>query len=359
METLRARLRAWFLAEPEGNRMPGLDVLRGLLALAVATYHLSVWTELFPTGSRANMAVSKLGNFGVSTFFVLSGFLLFRFTPWEKLRREGFARFYLRRWLRLAPVFYLAVGLNVAFALGMGPEASPRFVLENLTFAFGAIHPNHALVTGGWYVGLVALLYAAYPPLAWARARWGYAFLLSLLLVLAACSLPATLHRVMEAPLGDRFHLYVQPGNQLFLFALGALLAELHGRLAWRLSWRGVLALAALPLWGLLRPVPLFYDHLVALTGWLRYRYLGFAALVLLLAALQGGRSGLCGRLLARVGAWSYGLYLLHPFTHRAAVALGLTGWTAFAAALLAALAAAACAERWLERPLAGLGRGA
>ena len=58
-------------------------------------------------------------------------------------------RFWKRRFLRLAPVFYLACALNLIFRLGMGPEPTWVRILENLTFTFGAIHPNHALVTGG------------------------------------------------------------------------------------------------------------------------------------------------------------------------------------------------------------------
>ena len=149
-------------ARPAG-RLGLLDPLRGVLALSVAVYHLSVWFDLSRSGSGMNMATAKIGNYSVSAFFVLSGFLLFRTASWQRVQQEGLGRFWLRRFLRLAPVFYLACGLNLAFQLGMGPDPTPRFLLENLTLTFGAFHPNHALVTGGWYVGLVSLLYFVYP----------------------------------------------------------------------------------------------------------------------------------------------------------------------------------------------------
>lgn len=342
--------------QPPAFRLDGLDALRGLLALAVAAYHLSVWCGVYPSGSQPNMALAKLGNFGVSAFFLLSGFLLFRLSPWEKVAKDGVRRFWLKRFLRLAPLYYLAVGLNLAFRLGMGPEPSWRFVLENLTLTFGAIHPNHALVTGGWYVGLVALAYAVYPAVAWAQARLGPLVPFAVCSALLAWSLPATLHGVAAAPQWDRFHAYVQPGNQLFLLAGGGLLGTLHPRLAWRpRPWAaGGAALAALAL--LLWNEPRFYDHFAVLTGWLRYRCLGLVTVLLAAFALWTPAPGPLGRALGRLGAWSYGIYLLHPFVHRLVVQR-FEGMAAFLLALGLSILAGAAAERWIERPLAKLAR--
>lgn len=353
--------RSWLLAPPEGGRLPGLDALRGLLVLAVALYHLTVWSGLHPSGTPANMAFAKAGNYGVSAFFVLSGFLLVRTTPWARVAQEGLRTYYLRRWLRLGPVFHLGVLVNVLLGLGMGPEPSLRFLLENASLTFGLFHPNHALVTGGWFVGLVALLYAAYPALARLlaalRPGWDLAVLAAATLALAAWSLPATLHGVMGAPEGARFHAYVLPGNQVFLFALGGLLARVHERCAWRLAPLPFLLLAALLVGLLLRPVPVFHDHLEALTGWLRYRQLALVAALVLLFALRGGWPRCIDAPLAHLGLWSYGLYLAHPFFHRL-VAPHAGGWPGVGLALGLSLVAAALLERWVERPLAVLGRG-
>lgn len=343
--------------ETKPSRLGLLDPLRGILALCVAVYHLSVWFDLSISGSGLNMATAKLGNYGVSAFFVLSGFVLFRTTGWERVRQEGPGRFWLRRFLRLAPVFYLACLLNVAFRLGMGPEPSARFLLENLTLTFGAFHPNHALVTGGWYVGLVALLYFAYPALAWLREKGGLWFLGALALGLWLWSLPSTLHGVMEQEPWNRFHTYVLAPNQLFLLAWGGLLAGLHARTEKRLDPRLALLLALPLLWLLLRPSPQFFDHLVALTGWLRYRYLLMVtALVALAAFTRSGEPGFLGRPFSRLGAWSYGLYLLHPFTMKL-VAPHVTGRLGFSLALGLAVLGAWLVNRWIEEPLGRLGR--
>jgi peptidoglycan/LPS O-acetylase OafA/YrhL len=347
-------------AEPSG-RHGLLDPFRGILALCVAVYHLSVWFDLTLSGSKLNMATARLGNYSVSAFFVLSGFLLFRTASWARIREEGLGRFWLRRFLRLAPVFYLACALNVAFHLGMGPDPTPRFLLENLTLTFGAIHPNHALVTGGWYVGLVALLYFTYPALAWVREqagpRGGLVFLAALALGLWAWSLPSTLHGVMEQQQWNRFHAYVLAPNQVFLLAWGGLLAGLHATTEQRLEPK-VALLLALPLVAVLVwPRPRFFDHLVTLTGWLRYGYLlAVTALVALAAFTRGAELGLAGRLLTRLGVWSYGLYLLHPFTMKL-VAPRVAGWLGFSLSLGLAMLAAALVHRWIEEPAGRLAR--
>lgn len=347
------------LAQLPDPRLPGLDAFRGLLALAVAAYHLSVWWGVWPSGSFMNMAFARLGNYGVSAFFLLSGFLLARQSPWASIAREGLGRYALRRWLRLAPLFYLAVFLNLVFRLGMGPEGSPRMIAENLTLVFGAIHPNHALVTGGWYVGLVSLAFAAWPAVAWLRSRLGWGVIVALATGLLLWSLPWSLQRVPGSDLANRFHTYVQPGNQLLLLGLGALLAELHARIPRRLRFAATAALALPLLAVLLWPTPRFYDHFDVLMGAVRYKYILVVTGLLLLAALQGRTPGWSGRILGKVGAWSYGIYLLHPFGHRLLVGLGLGSgnpWIPFLLSMALAVGFGALAHRFLEEPLGRLG---
>lgn len=361
------------------DRFQTLDALRGVLALGVAVYHLSVWFGLTPAGSLSNMALAKAGNYSVSAFFVLTGFLLARTAPWPAIARQGVGTWALKRLLRLAPLFWIAVTVDLLLGLGMGPEPKVRFIVENYTLTFGLFHPNHALVTGGWYVGVAVIAYAAWPGVAWLMDRSGDRLggwvLGAFAAALVAWSLPSTLHGVMDQVGDARFHAYVLPGNQLFLVALGALGGWAHRRTEGRLGHGPFLAGTALTLWILFRPLPWFGDHLVALTGPLRYRYAVCVTALVLLAAFHrgaqtrpdtsghpgaqtrpdtpGNRSwvGLWLRPLTYLGAWSYGIYLAHPFTQRL-VAPHLGGWAGLGAALLLAGGLAWAAHRWVEAPL-------
>ncbi len=325
-------------------RFQSLDALRGLLALGVAVYHLSVWFGLTPAGSLSNMALAKAGNYSVSAFFVLTGFLLARTAPWASIAQQGLGAWALKRLLRLA------------LGLGMGPTPNARFIAENYSLTFGLFHPNHALVTGGWYVGLAVLAYAAWPLVALAMAKLGDWVLVLLAAALLAWSLPPTLHGVMGEALGDRFHAYVLPQNQLFLVALGALGGWAHRRTEARLGHGPFLVGFALALWVLFHPFPWFGDHLVALTGGLRYRYLACVAALVLLAAFHRGWDARLTRPLVWLGTWSYGIYLAHPFLQRL-VAPHLAGWAGLGLALGGSILVAALAERFVERPLGRLGR--
>lgn len=363
-------------ADRAAARFSSLDALRGVLALGVAVYHLSVWFGLTPAGSLANMALAKAGNISVSAFFVLTGFLLARTAPWTSIARQGLGTWALKRLVRLAPLFWLAVLVGLAFRMGMGPEPKLRFIVENFSLTFGLFHPNHALVTGGWYVGVAVLAYVGWPAVAWSMDRAGEWVLVPLCLGLLVWSFGPTLGGVMAEVGDNRFHAYVMPANQLFLVGLGALAGWAHRHTERRLGHAAFLLGSAVALWVLFRPFPWFGDHLVALTGPLRYRYVACVTALVVLAAFHRGvqtrpdtsghpgvqtgsdTSGhrrwesLAMRPFVQLGAWSYGIYLAHPFLQRL-VAPHFGGWMGLALALVGAVGVAAAAERWIERPLA------
>jgi peptidoglycan/LPS O-acetylase OafA/YrhL len=334
-----------------GGRLGSLDALRGILALGVAVYHLSVWLGLTPAGALTNMALAKAGNYSVSAFFVLTGFLLARTAPWAAIAKQGLGAWGLRRLLRLAPLFWIAVLVDLALGLGMGPEPKARFIVENLTLTFGFFHPNHALVTGGWYVGVAVIAYLAWPAVAWLMDRLGAWILVVFVAGLVAWSLPSTLHGVMGVESWNRFHAYVLPGNQLFLVGLGACVGWAHRRTKARLGHWPFVVGVAVAMWILFRPFPWFGDHLVALTGPLRYRYVACVAAVVALCAFHRGWEGRGLTPLTLLGGWSYGIYLAHPFMQRL-VAPHLGGWMGLFLALAGSIAVAAAAERWIEGPI-------
>ncbi len=89
---------------PLPKYIPELDGLRALAVLAVLAYHL-------------NLRGFSLGWTGVLLFFVLSGFLITGILLDSKDRPGYFRNFYLRRVLRIFPIYYIALAGIVGIAL--------------------------------------------------------------------------------------------------------------------------------------------------------------------------------------------------------------------------------------------------
>lgn len=87
----------------------GLDELRALCALGVVVFHIESVKHIFHFQSLADYRFnSSLGFYGVQCFYVLSGFLV-SFLLFDEKRQEGtisLSGFYLKRFLRIAPIYY-------------------------------------------------------------------------------------------------------------------------------------------------------------------------------------------------------------------------------------------------------------
>lgn len=87
------------------ERVGALDGIRGLAVLFVLLYH-----------SGAAVLGGFLLQSGVDLFFVLSGFLITTILVRTRDRSDYFRLFYLRRAVRIFPLYYLVLGAMVAGA---------------------------------------------------------------------------------------------------------------------------------------------------------------------------------------------------------------------------------------------------
>ena len=95
-----------------GTRLPGIEGVRALAALSIVVLH--VWAYSDPSGDSAmfRLVASLEGDlaFGVTLFFTLSGFLLYRPFVAALLRAEArpsFARYLWNRALRIGPAYWV------------------------------------------------------------------------------------------------------------------------------------------------------------------------------------------------------------------------------------------------------------
>ncbi len=162
--------RAHAPAESTGwGRVPELDALRGLAAIAVLTYHLrSYWLP------RAWIAVDL--------FFVVSGYLITSIIL-KHGRDVGFlGTFYLRRILRITPVYLLAIAALAVF----DPLLPKRCDFAGLPFHLTYLHTlnRYGLTTipefspyllHTWTIAVEEQFYLLWPLLLWragAGACW-------------------------------------------------------------------------------------------------------------------------------------------------------------------------------------------
>jgi peptidoglycan/LPS O-acetylase OafA/YrhL len=109
--------------QQEKGTIASLDGARATACLVVVGYHIALITRdmhLWTTAGKPLMsAIFLAGGYGVTLFFVLSGFLLF--LPYArallfKRRWPGTGLFYLRRALRIIPGYYFSLFILLMFA---------------------------------------------------------------------------------------------------------------------------------------------------------------------------------------------------------------------------------------------------
>jgi exopolysaccharide production protein ExoZ len=343
------------MAAGEQPRVPGLDVLRGLMALLVALYHTTIWTRSLDGPWRT--AVIVLGLYSVQGFFVISGFCFFRLYGPKTFDGAELRSFHIRRFMRIAPLFYATIALGYLSGRPTQPAPGWDRIFENVTLTFGLFHPNHALVLGGWSIGIEYVFYLVFPALAWATRR--PVVLCALTALSMACAVPFTFGGLSAVRGSEQFNAYVQLGNHAGLFMLGGVLAELHARVRLRVPPSLAAAAVALAWWLALSHQPSPKEHIEVVVGLARVAYVALCGFTVAACAF-GSADSIRWPPLRWLGELSYSVYLMHPFAwyaverclpERCPPSLML------AASGVATLALATCTRHAIELPAIALGR--
>ena len=109
---------------PDGARVAGLDLLRGLAALAVALPHFFAYRGLFPDTSETVSALA------VEVFFVLSGYVLAPQILFclNSGRPRHLGVFLVRRWMRTIPPYLVALLLITILSRQLGSTDFLRYL---------------------------------------------------------------------------------------------------------------------------------------------------------------------------------------------------------------------------------------
>jgi peptidoglycan/LPS O-acetylase OafA/YrhL len=377
------------------DRFPLIDSLRAIAALSVLGFHAAFFAGAFTSGSPLRPFLAQL-NTGVSVFFLISGFLLYR--PFVRARLDpdsppwpSTGAYAWRRFLRIVPAYWVAL-TGVALWLGLSQVAEPAWHIP-VYYGFAQIYWESTGLGGlgqAWTLCVEVTFYALLPlwGLAARRLRLGFRGELIALALLWLFSLAWKLFALRHVgdPSGFGVGPWLMPlPNFLDQFAVGMALAlvSVHGLpsrlapLAAR-SWPWWL-LAALAYWALCTRIG-FEGRLREPFGQgaflARHELATVVALGLLVPAVFAWerrdvvRRVLAWRPLLYVGLVSYGVYLWH-FAVVFEIAKGISRWMArelgfgvearflvlFALGSAGAVAIASVSYYLVERPALSLKR--
>ncbi len=124
------------------------DGLRGLAILSVMFHHYTFFLKPESFLEKLIIYFSNLGTYGVDSFFVLSGFLITGILLDSKGKDHFFRNFYMRRILRIFPLYYTYLILAfLVFPVILGLYSN----VENLWLWFFTYCSNFLIVqTGNW-----------------------------------------------------------------------------------------------------------------------------------------------------------------------------------------------------------------
>ena len=310
-----------------GETYPALDGLRGIAVLCVVMTHIG-----FQTGDSFRGTVGALLarlDYGVTIFFLLSGFLLY--SPFVRAELSGrpapsLATYLRNRALRILPAYWLSVVVVVAATVDWKTREVVRHFLFLQTFSVGHLIPD---LDQTWSLCVEVSFYLALPLLAFLVRGRGLRGQVVLLAAMAVAAVGWTVVTRATGVPDERISNLWLPGF-LDWFALGMALAVLR---AWHdLSGRARLldqlgdaagtcwAVAVLLLWLAATPLggPRGLEH--ATNGEVLTKHLLYAASAtfLLLPAVFGAddRSWVRRVLEAPPSRWlgrvSYGVFLWH-----------------------------------------------
>ena len=311
-------------------RLFGLDFLRALAIAAVVVAH--GFGFLMPHLPWWCGFLGHSGFYGVELFFALSGFLI-----GNLLIRAGsalaqpdrLATFYIRRWFRTLPLFWLFIGFQILLELGLrNRHLSYSEIIQHAFFLRNFDALKITFFPESWSLAVEEWFYLLFPALLWLGLRSVSRFNVAFLTVVAAFFLFSTVARMIEAlhpyahwPDWQR-ELVILRFDALMVGVFAAWISVNYPR-AWYDSRWFVGALGVVILFVMYASLWRITDHHLewsadsyfARTFRFNLVSLGFAMLLPVASSWQLVRETFASTAVRRIALWSYALYLVHfPF---------------------------------------------
>lgn len=201
------------------NRLYNLDYLRGLAAFGIMIYHYLTWS----LGKfSADTFMGRLGIYGVSIFYVLSGLTLY-YVYRDKMKpsKQDIVAFFKKRTYRIFPLLWLVTLTAILLSRSM-PDFTNLFL--NLTGLFGFVRWDKYFSEGVWSIGNELVFYVFFPFFILFINRFKPLMLVLTAVLFSIYVYFAFIKLNPELALGQQWKNYTNPLNQVFLFLGGFLI---------------------------------------------------------------------------------------------------------------------------------------
>ncbi|MDA9398244.1 acyltransferase family protein [Bradyrhizobium sp. CCBAU 45389] len=196
------------------GRSHSLDFLRGLAIVGVMAIHVS---QSFPSNIRVVDFAFMCGWTGVNVFYFVSAMTMCLMWT-QRTETNPTRKFYIRRALRIAPLFWLAIPIYLAVN-GTGPSSNapngigPLQVILTATFLHGFWPDSvNSVVPGDWSIAAEMTFYLLFPLLitAFGARRHLYLVLAIVLHLVNVCLFKPYAFALFSA--------YYGPGHEAFVW---------------------------------------------------------------------------------------------------------------------------------------------
>lgn len=331
-------------------RYENLDYLRGLCALSIMAYHYVGWTM---RGLEIDTFLGKLGVYGVSMFYVLSGLTMYLvYFKNFNLNKEFFKNFYIKRIFRIYPLMWFVMVLAIIM---YGTEATPKDLALQFSGLFGIVDWTSLVPVGIWSIGNELSFYLMLPVLFYCVKKGILGTLGISALVFGIYCYFAFVLFSKDQPIANQDVLYKNPLNQVGLFFGGILVGhyfkEKHYKNVPLLIFLGMLLVAFVF-------YPVSGNAIQIIAGWERiiYTLICFGIAFCFLKAEFNFIPKFFKKSLSWLGDISYSLYLLHPHIWALVTYTSLRVRFVFPIASIATLVVCWLVYKYLETPARNLG---
>jgi peptidoglycan/LPS O-acetylase OafA/YrhL len=289
-----------------GAHYLALDHVRALAVFMVFTWHFIHGTGGKPVPFEGAPAIFPLalldeGHTGVALFMVLSGYLFAKLLDGKDI---SFVGFFWNRFIRLAPLLLVVFALVGAFTVRHGDPLDQY--IKSLAIGFVAPRwPN-----GGWSIAVEIQFYLLLCFVLAATRRYQPAPIVAVVIMIAIRSL------LFEQGADMRFYSYATMAGRADDFLLGIAAFNYRHLFRCRHLFAGVIAIAFCALVWLFDAAGGYY-LMAPQWPWIvipTIEAAGYATLIGYYdSSFQPVNAGL-SKLVARIGIYSYSIYLLHFF---------------------------------------------